>query len=266
MKLKKMIVFIVGIFLIGFCLMLYFGFEGNPVSYFIVNHVSKDYVEEKYPGYHVENSTYSFKDGYYYVVVSLENSKDIYFSIIYDGLGKMLTDNYESSKEGNWNTFRRLDEEYRKRVDEVLMADDFSLKQDNIQYGSIVSINDTGWSFDFGINEQELIVDKEYDLKDIGKQGGAIIFYYEDEDISIENISYHILTLKEYLDENDVSFYALNFVLEDPTNIDNNVYVMIRSSDIYVENFESRLIKSIKETEEFYKEEDNLKTDELGIN
>ena len=59
MKLKKMIVFIVGIFLIGFCLMLYFGFEGNPVSYFIVNHVSIDYVEEKYPGYHVENSTYS---------------------------------------------------------------------------------------------------------------------------------------------------------------------------------------------------------------
>ena len=88
----------------------------------------------------------------------------------------------------------------------------------------------------------------------------------EDEDISIENISYHILTLKEYLDENDVSFYALNFVLEDPTNIDNNVYVMIKSSDIYVENFESRLIKSIKETEEFYKEEDSLKTDELGIN
>ena len=138
----------------------------------------------------------------------------------------------------------------------------------NIDYGTIeIMEKDTIVGFDeanYGIKMSDLELDKKYNVKELAKTAGHIVFYAQDEEISFKKASEILLTLKEFLDKADVPFYAIDFVLEKPRNEDetpNEDRTTINTanflySDIYEEGLDERLEQEHNALMNYYKEQD----------
>lgn len=239
---------------------------GNPISKMIAKKAAKSYMAEMYPNedFVVKEFGYSFKDGSYYAYIESPSSIDTYFSVHISMGGKVQYDSYENVLNG-WNTYQRIEEEYRNMVEKVFISEEFPLIS-HIDYGTIKSIEDIEFGleeYSYGIKISELELDKEYDVREIAKTAGNIVYYAEDEEISFEKAAECLLILKEFFDKQDVPFYKINFVLEKPrmgngpneddsrVNIANFLY-----SDIYEEGLEERIEKAHNDLTEFYKELD----------
>ena len=83
----------------------------------------------------------------------------------------------------------------------------------NIDYGTIeIMEKDTIVGFDeanYGIKMSALELDKKYNVKELAKTAGHIVFYAQDEEISFKKASEILLTPKEFLDKAEVPFYAI---------------------------------------------------------
>lgn len=86
MKIRKILAFLFGTFLIILLLGTYISFKGNPVTQLIATNKMKDYTKKHYPDlvYKFDGTTYNFKDGNYYLHIDVLNSMDQDFSICYD--------------------------------------------------------------------------------------------------------------------------------------------------------------------------------------
>lgn len=267
MKLKKWIAFIIGLSLIALCIILYCSFEGNPISHMIIDHHAKEYVKENYVNhkFDISSSSFNFKDGHYIVSVQDHKSIDTHFTLEYDWQGKLIIDNYEFVRSG-WNTFYRIEEEYRQLANRVMNSSDFPLPKSDIQFATLQDREDdseVSVSGVFGIDKSKLILDKEYDLKEIGENAGVIVFYVEDQDVSIKNTSLMLLALKEYLNKNNVYFYAVDFHLSQANSEEGIDLIKFKSSDIYTDNLDQRIEKGIEKTKKYYQELDEIKEVEI---
>lgn len=267
MKLKKWIAFIIAMLLVAFCIILYCSFEGNPISCMIVDHHAKEYIKENYSNYKfdISSSSYNFKDGHYVVSIQDQNSIDTHFTLEYDWQGELINDHYDDVISG-FNTFYRLEEEYRKLVEEVMEATDFPLPKNDIQFGTLQDKEDNEEMIcaAFGIEKSKLILDKEYDLKEIGKDAGVIVCYVEDQDVSIKNTRQMLLKLKAYLHQNDIYFYAVDFHLGRSNDEESIDLLKFLSSDIYSKDLDKRIEKGIRKTEKYYQEQDKIKEEEIN--
>ena len=100
----------------------------------------------------------------------------------------------------------------------------------------------------------------------MGKKYGHIVFYADDEDVSIKRASEILLDIKNILDERDVSFYAIDFTLEKPRKEDeenqNETTINIQESlysDIYESELEHRIKENSQKLEKYYEEQDKIK-------
>ena len=102
------------------------GLVGNPISRYVADKNAKKYLTEHFPNtdYYIEETSYSFKEGAYIADVKAPDSMDRYFSITMDMAGRYCWDSYENVEDG-FNTFLRLEEEYRKLTDSVLESPSF---------------------------------------------------------------------------------------------------------------------------------------------
>lgn len=248
---------VVGFFAVAFC--------GNPVSHVLARVGANIYLSEEWDGtdYTIEKVGYNFKDGNYYARLTSPTTIDGDFTMYMNGWGRYKDDTYGSVTDG-WNTYRRLESDYRELVKSVLEREDFPIESD-IDFGTLPMYAE--WSgfewdppLDYGIVVEELVVNGEYDIRELGKENGCIVFYAYDETITAERAGELMLLLKEELDKANVPFHAMDFVLELPRRENgtrNNDAGEIRVenfkyADIYPEGMTERVQKAHDELEAIY--------------
>lgn len=264
----KIILLIIVVLMIGVGLWIVNSFAGNPLSKIMAKNAAENYIAEQYADrdFIIEDVFYNFKDGYYHANVASPSSIDTYFSIYVSG-NKVNDDTYENDVLSGWNTYERIDREYRDMVDKVFLAENFPLIS-HIDFGTIELFDEnTPTGFDephYGIEMGKLELDKQYDVRKLAETAGHIIYYAQDDDVSFEKAAQLMLTLKDSLDEADIPFYALDFVLEKPRDKDG---VAIEDSEsihtvnfLYEHIYEEGLVERIEEAHDalmkYYDEQD----------
>lgn len=190
---------------------------GNPASAFLANRGAKAYLAKQYPGndFETEKASYNFKFSRYIVRVQSKSSGDTHFSLSFDGAGKLKNDDYPSYVESRFNTWSRLDSEYGQLVDTVLKSESFPYESD-IRGGSIRDVREIQFGVSYGIRQAELVLDKAYDMSELGKTAGSIVLYVQHETVSFERAAEILQDVATRLTAGGVNFYAIDFVLEQP--------------------------------------------------
>ncbi len=194
---------------------------GNPVSEFLVTKNSELYLEENFSGtgYYVDDVVYNFKTGNYYVDIRLSGSPDSSFTLYSDMKGKIGYDTYEDAVVHRWNTAGRIDDAYRKAVDALIEGG--SIPYDiNIGFGEII-YRESGVPVgdvvpEYAISTESLILDKEYDIAEMGKKAGKLTIYVCGDTVTAEKLAEILLAVKKAADEGGVCFKAIDCVLEYP--------------------------------------------------
>ena len=160
-----------------------------------------------------------------------------------------------------------------EKVKEVFEDKNFPYESD-ICFGELKEITSkeleseyTNFGPIYGIDLSKLELDKSYDINEMGKKYGHIVFYAKDEDISIKKASEILLHIKKILDEKNVSFYAMDFSLQKPRSEDENINPNDKSidiqeflySDIYEKGLENRIKENSQKLEKYYEEQDKIK-------
>lgn len=198
---------------------------GNPVSKMLASRTAKNHLAEVYPGtdYQIDHVSYNFKNGNYVAVVKSPSSKDTVFSLSLTMLGKLRWDSYEDVTSG-FNTAMRLETEYRALVEAVLESPTFPYESD-IDYGTLnIGPAQKDGSSKYGgegaspyfIDQSELVLDKVYDIRELGRRAGFVVLYIDSDTVSIEKAAEILLHVKALFDEAGVPFAAIDFVLQYP--------------------------------------------------
>ena len=242
---------------------------GNPVSHALASKAAKAFLSDQFSGtdYQMERITYSFKDGRYHAFMVSPTSIDGDFSVCFSMLGEYCYDTYDSVLDG-WNTAQRLESEYRKLTDTIL--NDPALPYDNTQIYSIMfgeleiypkefiddpNVHDIP---DYSLVQDDLELNKIYDIKELGAQAGHLILYVDNEVISVEEAARIMLDFRSMFDKADIPFYAMDFVLRQPRTEDgqsDDEEIRINDflyQDIYVEGLTDRIETAIEETAAHY--------------
>ena len=258
-KTIKIIAGITAFILIGLLLFVANGLLGNPVSKGLAQQSAWKYIEKTYPDLdlQVEMVNYSFKTGSYFAYVKSQTSIDTHFDLDISLTGTILRDSYVNYVLSGWNTWERIDSEYRTMVDKVFTAPDFPYIS-HINFGSIKTMEadrEVGSPrLVYGISIEDLELDKKYDIKELAKTAGNITAYIQSEEVTMKRASEVLLHLKEIFDREEIPFYAMDFVLEKPRKDDgtpNESMEEIRVndflySDIYEGDLEDRLTKAVE--------------------
>ena len=201
-------------------------------------------------------------------------SVDSDFTLYIDFFGNVTYDSYEYDVLTGQNTADRLNAEYRNAVDRVLNSTLFPYNS-NIGYGDIEFIPEEYKNNydvpDYAIVTETLILDEIYDINEMGSKAGHLTIYVADDELSKEKMAEVLLTIKDIFDRSGVRFYAINCVIENrkddiaPSPAIQQIEVQhFLYSDIYEENLADRVEKSIKETEEYYRQMDEIKEQEIA--
>ena len=265
-KTSKIIAIIVAFILIGILLIITNAFVGNPISKMIVTNNANTYIKETYPDtdYYIESVNYSFKTGGYYAHIKSPSSKDTYFSVSYSLWGNKNYDNFSSYVEDKFNTWDRINSEYRTATNDIL---------ENLPYVSEINFAELETSdkgnnlLNFGLDMASLELDRNYDIKEMASKYGKVTLYVDDEDVSIQKVSEILLEVKEQFDNNNQAFYAIDLVLRNPRNKDikdwqDETAIRLECflySDINDENLIPKIEVCIEETQNYYDEMDEEK-------
>lgn len=253
----------VALTLIVFLLIFANGLIGNPVSRFLANQAARKYVNAKYPELNLklDKANYDFKSGRYYVHAKSTSSIDTHFTIHLSATGKIGRDDFEHRVLKKSNTFERINNSYHNQVKALFDSDKFPYKTDidfgnlqtyyeNLPYGSI-----------YGIKHEELELDQEYDVMELGKEAGQLTLYVEDGDLTIERAAAIMLDIRKIFDEHDITFYAMNFNLQEARTEEKPSEIRVHVSDflyedIYADGMVERVAKAHDDLTRYYEEQD----------
>lgn len=121
------------------------------------------------------------------------------------------------------------------------------------------------------LKRSDLELDKDYDIRELGKRYGHIIIYVDSEEVTEEKAAEILLGIKNKFDKEDVPFYSVSFTLQKPRDPDGNrsgepirvLYFL--AGDIYEEGMLQRVHEAHAATDAYYKELDNEKEMEKEI-
>lgn len=247
---------------------------GNPISKMLARNTAERHLEENYAGtdFYIERVSYSFKDCNYYVYIESPGSIDSSFTICVSRSGKLKWDSYEDRVLNMQNTADRLSMEYRRMVDEVLDGPKISFMHD-IGYGDLVIISreyiDMEGVVEYVIPAQELELDGQYDVRELGARAGKLVLYVQDESVTVERAAEILLEVKSVMDEAEVPFFATDFVLQYPKNEDSTwpegrvEVIEFLWSDIYEEGMAERVRAADEAARAYYAQQDAKKDKEL---
>lgn len=220
---------------------------GNPVSYLVAKNNAKKYVAENYAdeGYVVEDASYFFKFKDYVVHVGKPDSEDCHFTVYYNMFGQFRGDNYENLIGNGENSRGRLSTSYSDLVRGVIESSAnpyYSTKA--IQFGELIFEGNEeiqkGIVRGFGLSRDILIPDKQYDIAELGAQGGLITFYADVEEATPEKAAQVLLDIDGFMEGGGVPFYAIDLTLR---TSDGDYYFVdnFLRSDIYEEGLVERV-------------------------
>ena len=272
-KILKAVFIVVAVAFVGIAVWFANGFFGNPVSKHLATKSAQEYLEANFAGtdYEVEDTFYDFKVTGYNVHIKSPSSADSSFTIRTGLDGKVSYDTHKDDVIEKGNTARRIGDAYRKAADKIFESDKFPYESD-ICFGDIEFVQDSYADNhdvpEYAIVTNELELDKEYDLKDMGSKAGHLVVYVQSETVTAEKLAEVLLTIKDLFDKNGVTFYVIDCVLEYPKAEDstqkNDERVEVKNflySDIYEEDMVQRVTDDNEETKAYWQAEDekNLK-------
>lgn len=245
---------------------------GNPVSKMLAKHTAENHLAETYGGtdYYIERISYSFKDGNYHVFIKSPSSMDTEFSLSITMLGKLRLDTFDSVSGGS-NTARRLEQAYRDLAAGIFSDPTFPCVC-WIDYGTLEiypgeMIGNPKYDDvpGYAINQDTLVLDKIYDIHELGKQAGHLIIYVESDTVTVENAARIMVDIKEQFDAAGVPFAAMDFVLQYPRpeegmRPEGEVHVAhFPDEEIYPDGMVERVIAADKALDEYYATQDAKK-------
>lgn len=241
---------------------------GNPVSRWLANRSAKEYVAITYPhlDLELERASFDFKSGGYYVNVKSPTSVDTHFTLRLSPWGQVLYDDFEHRVADRFNTWERITDAYRKAVDAVFDGDDFPYR-DHISYGEIALYYEhKEFGPNYGVVQEELVLDQAYDIMDLAKTAGHIVLHIEDETVDVERAAEILLDVRRIMDQKGIRFYAIDFVLEqsqgDGKPLVNGPRVNIQDflyEDIYEPGLTERVAEANRTLNEYYAQQDAKK-------
>ena len=194
---------------------------GNPISRFLAKENAQTYIEENHPDtdYTVDAVNYDFKTGNYYVQVKSPASPDSSFTLYAGTNGKISYSTYESAVKDKWNTANRIGDEYWYQTKALFESDKFPYNQ-HIAFGEIIwkesGIAEGETMPEYAVSTKDLVLDGVYDVKDFSQKAGRLTVYIYDNEVSAERLAEILLGIRKIFDENNVSFYMIDCILEYP--------------------------------------------------
>ena len=237
-------------------------FFGNPVSSALVRHSSRQFLTDHFSDtdFRVSTTGYNFKIGSYFAYIDSPSSQDSYFTVYFDGWGRYRYDTYQSVENCS-TTFYRLDAAYFDLVKSAFPEENCPFDI-SIGFGELVSedkaeiynyLNEAGETVeytlgkDYGLSRSHLVLDGEYDIRELGSKHGSICLYIHDPEVTTRRAAELLLEVKTYLDKEGVPFQAIDFHLCEPRNAEGqNVGAQITlfqfpCSEIYAEGLTARV-------------------------
>ena len=242
---------------------------GNPLSAALARVSAQRYVAQEYGhlNLNIDEVGYNFKFGNYYAHVSSPTSRDTYFTVDISMLGKVERDTYESVTDG-FNTWGRLNEEYRGLVKETVSGWDWPYEVDIISGDLMGSGYDCGWIEDYELPWSELVLDGEYDILELGACHGGLHISVYDEDVSYARGAEILSDIAARLEEEGIPFFAVDFMLSKP-RIEGQPYEDVTlwlldfpAADIGGPDFAQKVQEGHERTMAYFEEENLLKLEE----
>lgn len=271
-KYLKIAALAIALGLIGFIGYFANGLLGNPASKMMAKRTADLYLEKQYPDtdYYIEELNYNFKDGCYNVRICSKSSEDAAFTCYIDMLGTLKYDSYESDVKNRFNTARRIELEYRNLTDRVFESPSFPYES-HIAFGTLEFA--MGESIDenhpyeiapYSLKQEELELDKIYDVRELGKEAGHLILYLEDPQVTIERAAEQMIEIKALFDAAKIPFRAMDFSLSTPRDAEGveekNISVsQFPYEEIYEEGMAERVKKAAQELNAYYEENKRAK-------
>lgn len=272
-KTIKLTAGIVAIVLIILTVFIANAFVGNPISKAIAENKTSKYIAETYPDMDLDigDISYRYRDNAYVSYNKSKTSVDTYFSVKSSMTGKIVADSYENDVLSKQNTQQRISNDYSKMVRDIFDDDTSPFHNNNDQFYPFIEIifpeeSATFNNQTYGINAEDLEIDKIYDVKELAKTAGYLTCSIEEDTVSVERFAEILLELKEFCDDAELPFYAIGFTFSEPKirNVGENGFQDYESliiddflySDIYEDGLEERLEIAVKELEEYYAEQD----------
>ncbi len=230
---------------------------GNPISKVLATKSAEEYLEKNYKekDFVIKKISYDFKIGGYHAKIYSPTSIDSHFSLYFDLTGNLKSDSYDDVLSG-WNTCLRIDNDYRNAVKTITDSSKYSEKF-FISYGQI-PFNLENYPIDeqmpeFSLTEKDIVLDKIYDVKEIGAKSGKLILYAYDTELTPERISELLLEVKSDFDKSGVTFKAVNLEIQPPKSeekpqpTDKHIGVInFYYSDIYEDGLLERVENAVK--------------------
>ena len=245
--------------------------NGNPISAMLARKTATAYLAERFShtDYYIEGIGYNFKDGNYYAHIRSDSSIDTQFSLNITMMGELRYDTYDSVLDG-FVTANRLEMEYGTLADTVLEADDYPYKAEK------------GWGFgtleiyppeafvhreenevpSYAVDQSTLILDYEYDIRELGRQAGHIIIYVDSDTVTMERAAEIMLDIKARFDAAGIPFKAMDLVLQYPRPDEGmrpDGEVRVRNfpyESIYEDDLAERIVTADAELTAYYAEMD----------
>lgn len=267
-KILKIAIITVSVVIVGVIIWLLVAFFGNPVSKHLAEKSAQEYLEANFSDtdYVIDEAFYDFKGSHYYVRVNSPSSADSYFNIIAGLDGKVAFDTYESSVFEKGNTADRIRKQYREAVDKIFENPEFNYSSD-ISFGEIAFVSmayiDAHDTPEYALITNELELDKDYDIKELGAKAGLLTVYVQDDEVTADKLAEILLKIKDIADKCDVTFYAIDCVLEYPKPEDgeqrNDYRVEVKDflyTEIYDGDLTRRVTEADKEAKAYWQAED----------
>ena len=266
-KLLKILAVAVAVALIAGILFTADAFLGNPVSYALVYFNAQKYIQTTYPNtdYQLDRVAYSFKFGNYYAYVQSPTKQDEHFTLVFNGLGQLENDYYETLVTEKGNLRGRLKDAYYNLTQEA-----FSEMDVNSFYSTLIFQTEglKGYTAHTQAYTMEDISNNttEY-VKEMGQYNGSVEISMRAQDVSMELLAEKLLEVKAFADEKDVQFYTISLTLYEEGEYSSEIYVRyFQYEDIYEEGLVERVQKSHDDYLKILEEERQEKEEELNNN
>ena len=210
----------------------------------IIDPKAAEYISQAYPDtdYVLDNAYYDFKDNCYQVKVHSPSSQDTYFTLNYDNKTyELVRDGYESSVLSGINTRNRIVSAYTQLIDDCLSsATGLSrVNSDFCQYSE--SISHGGYFSPDGLDPQILIVDKAYDVAELGSAYGflEVTAVLPKEEVNIRSALNILTEIDHLLLERSIGYYLIEITIVDAEYPDTTAEFTlygVHPEDLYREN------------------------------
>lgn len=247
-----------GAVLLGVALFFVNAFAGNPVSALLARHAAREYIAAEYSHLDltIEKVGYDLKGSNYYAKVQSCTSVDTHFSVYISMLGQVERDTYDRV-ESRYTTFERLNREYYDLIKAVKEEESFPYTVRALS-GTLRGSNH-GF-LDYGLPQEGLVLDGEYDVRELGTLYGGLHISVFDEEISIPRGCEILKDVTARLEEKGIAFRAIDLNLSRPDRKETGLILLDFPVEyLEDEDLEERVRENYERTMDYYGEEAVLK-------